>query len=113
MWVQMNDGFISIVENRDNKDGVVVRARQPEILKKMFPDNELIVSDDSDYQYRVFAGKAEVAKLVHDRIMGINYDNFKNSVKDKKLANFYHAIWAKGLAYGNGGPLSYKGFFGG
>ena len=38
MWIQFNNAFLSIVENRDNKLELFVRARVKGDIEKIFPD---------------------------------------------------------------------------
>ena len=38
MWIQFNNAFLSIVENRDNKLELLVRARIKGDIEKIFPD---------------------------------------------------------------------------
>ena len=96
MWICFNDGFISAVQNRSDKSGLVVRARRKEILQALFPGKEVIKGDPSgfyDYLYRVFVGKDELATGVSERIDEVGYPNFKDSVKERDLKGLYHAFW--------------------
>ena len=93
MWFCFNNGFVSAVENRDDKDGLVVRARRREHLEDNFPDNKIVVGGSTDYNYRIFISKKEFAEIVKDRIMDIDYGNFKNSVEDDDLYDLYSKFW--------------------
>ena len=93
MWFCFNNGFVSAVENRDDEDGLVVRARRREHLEDNFPDNKIVVGGSTDYNYRIFISKKEFAEIVKDRIMGIDYSNFKNSVEDDDLYDLYSKFW--------------------
>ena len=96
MWVAMNDSFVSIVQDRLLADGLVVRARVKEDLIAFMPDIEedkIIETEDSDYRFRVFTSKEDVAYLISDRVMDIHYDNFKNSVKETWRSTAYLKIW--------------------
>ena len=96
MWIVMNDSFISAVEDRNNKMNLVVRARVREDLENAFPKlkNEIIESTDSDYKFRLFMAKQVLCGVMTTKIMNINYDNFKNSVKQNWRHNAYIAIWS-------------------
>lgn len=98
MWICFNDGFISTVQNRDNPDMLVARARRKEHLANVFPDrvDEIFSLQNSDYRYRLNISKADYAKVVTDRIMAIDYDNFKNSVEDHDLHDMYLGVWHLG-----------------
>ena len=79
MWIQFNNAFLSIVENRDNKLELLVRARVKGDIEKIFPDADVFQDDSADYKYRVFISKAKVAAKMMFKIKDIKYDNFKNS----------------------------------
>lgn len=96
MWVCFNNAFVSAVQDRDNPDGLVVRARRKKHLEVIFPDREIIGMTGSDYKWRICVKKEEFAEIVRKSIMGIDYDNFKNSVKDKALHDMYLDVWSAG-----------------
>lgn len=93
MWISFNDAFISCVEDRGNADQLVVRARRRDALQRLFPDREVRVDGGADYRYRVFVSKSEFASVVVQRIMGINYWNFKGSVTSPDLYQLYESFW--------------------
>lgn len=95
MWIAMNDSFVSIVEDRNNNNGVAVRARVRDDLENLFPSykDNIIETTDSDYRFRLFLGKQFVADTIQNRIVGINYDNFKDSVKESWRKKAYMDIW--------------------
>ena len=41
MWIQFNNAFLSIVENRDNKLELLVRARIKGDIEKIFPEADV------------------------------------------------------------------------
>ena len=82
MWIQFNNAFLSIVENRDNKLELLVRARIKGDIEKIFPEADVFEDDSADYKYRAFISKAKVAARMMLKMTEINYDNFKNSVKE-------------------------------
>ena len=61
MWIQFNNAFLSIVENRDNKLELLVRARIKGDIEKIFPEVEVFENDSADYKYRALISKAKVA----------------------------------------------------
>lgn len=93
MWFCFNNAFVSAVEHRDNPNLLMVRARRSKDLENLFPGKEIIVGGSTDYNYRVIVSKDEFSKLVAERVNNINYDNFKNSVKDEDLKILYHSFW--------------------
>jgi len=93
MWVVLNDAFFSIVQNRDDKDQFVVRARFEGDIEKVF-DVDAIVSENSDYRFRAFLPKSVVKEMLNQEVDRIDYDNFKNSVDDDVRHDVYTGIWA-------------------
>lgn len=101
MWLMQNDGFISVVKDWNDPTGqsVVIRARRREFLENQFPDEPIIEMKNSDYKYRIFTTKKKLAFMMVNRIMDIDYTNFKNSVADDELHDMYTDIWAVGYGY--------------
>ena len=93
MWIQFNNAFLSIVENRDNKLELLVRARVKGDIEKVFPEANVFEDDNADYKYRAFISKANVAAKMMLKMTEINYDNFKNSVKEFERKNAYSNVW--------------------
>lgn len=96
MWIVMNDSYISAVQDRTNKMNLVVRARVREDLENAFPGlaKQIIESTDSDYRFRLFMTKQFLCGVMNTKIMNIDYDNFKNSVKQNWRHDAYLAIWS-------------------
>ena len=96
MWIAMNDSFVSVVKDRTDADRVVVRARVKEDLVALFPDHQkdIVETEDSDYRFRLFLDQQYVAMTIEERVMGINYDNFKDSVKQPWRKAAYVQIWS-------------------
>lgn len=97
MWIAMNDSFLSVVQDRNDPDGAVVRARVREDLHTVFDtvnfEAPVIETEDSDYRFRVFVPKSVVAGIIAARINDIDYDNFKNSVEEDFRHDAYVNIW--------------------
>ena len=64
MWIQFNNAFLSIVENRDNKLELLVRARIKGDIEKIFPEADVFEDDSADYKYRAFISKVKVAAKI-------------------------------------------------
>jgi len=97
MWICLNNGFLSAVENRDDKSSLVVRARRKSHLEDNFPNSEIIFTDSSDYPWRILISKLEFADKLYQLANNISYPNFKRSVEDNRLQTFYDQIWWRGL----------------
>lgn len=98
MWVFLNNAFFSIVQDRKDPEVVVIRARIKGDLEKAFGVSPESVkeTDDSDYRFRIFATKADVAHAMHQHVLNIDYTNFKDSIhpKDKNRKKHYSEVWA-------------------
>jgi hypothetical protein len=97
MWIFLNDAFFSIVADNVDPEFVVVRARVRDDLEKTFGhDIEVIEMDDSDYRFRTWLEKIYVAEVIGERILDIDYTNFKSSIskEDKDRSNYYLRVWA-------------------
>ena len=93
MWIGHSDGWLSIISHRDKPNHLLVRGRKREHLEIMFPSAEVYVDEHADYPYRADVTRADVANTLGDYVMGIEYDNFKNSVEDTELHHAYNALW--------------------
>jgi hypothetical protein len=100
MWVCTNQGFISIVQDHKDPKVLKVRARSKAHLEALFPGLPIVETRYTDYQFRVITDRPTVAKLLTSLVMGdvdqpaaVNYGNFKDSVKDKKLHDLYADFW--------------------
>ena len=95
MWIQFNNAFLSIVENREKTIELLVRARVKGDIEKVFPEAGVFEDNNADYKYRAFIPKAIVAEKIMLKVTEINYDNFKNSVKEIERKKVYGNIWAE------------------
>ena len=94
MWLIAKDGFLSIVEWRNNPAYLMVRARVKGDIEHYFPDARVIRTDDRDYLYRTLIPRTEVADRLCDTVMDIDYDNFKSAVTDHRRSRWYVMIWS-------------------
>ena len=97
MWIMLNNSFLSIVENRNNKNELLVRARIKGDIEKVFSDVKTFEDKTADYKYRAFIPRNLVEKVVASKIASINYFNFKGSVSshDKERHDVYLRIWSE------------------
>lgn len=98
MWICMNDAFLSAVQDRDASDRLIVRARAREHIVRTFGE-EPEETPDADYRWRISILKRDFAEVVADRVENIDYPNFKNSVKDRRLHAMYDTWWYDHRAY--------------
>ena len=97
MWIQLNNSFLSIVQNRNNDSELLVRARVKGDIENVFPKANVFEDVKADYKYRAFLTKQNVADVIKNKINAINYDNFKNSVsrKDLNRISSYSNVWVE------------------
>ncbi len=94
MWLCFNDGFLSVVADRNDPNRLLVRARRRRDLLDVCGNGVEVLKDvGSDYRWRTFVDRRAFSELVANRIDNIGYTNFKNSVKDTDLHEIYVQFW--------------------
>ena len=99
MWVFTETGFVSAVQNRNNPEYLVVRARDKQSLQTLADlcDVEIKFMVGSDYPYRVFVSKEDFKSWMNDNVDFLGYDNFKNQVaitRGKEYAYALGSVWS-------------------
>ena len=94
MWIMLNDAFFSIV-NKDCPPGqLLVRARRPQDIEKVFGRSVRVERDtDADYLFRARIAKSDIAEVFEREVNRIDYGNFKDSVMSKDLHDAYMRVW--------------------
>jgi hypothetical protein len=108
MWVFLKDSFLSIVADSGHKDRLLVRARIKGDLERAFPSAQVFSLKRSDYRYRAFIDRAEVARTIAAQVEAITYPNFKDEVQRVSGGARHHAyfdVWAVMRDYQNAEPL--------
>lgn len=93
MWLLLSDCFFSIVKKDCQEDELLVRARRPGDIHKVWPRARVIETNQSDYAYRAVLPHASVAGAIVNELKRITYPNFKNAVRDKRLHSAYLTVW--------------------
>jgi hypothetical protein len=93
MWICFNNAFVSVVQDRDKPGYLLVRARRKAHLTKLFPKAKITETPKRDYRWRVSVPPLYMADLVAKHIIGIDYGNFKDSVKEDALHDMYSLWW--------------------
>jgi hypothetical protein len=94
MWVCLNDAFLSIVDASEVKDCLLVRARRKGDIERVFGKAYKVTDNkEKDYRFRADISRAVVATVMMNRVLGIDYSNFKNSVANHRLHNAYLDFW--------------------
>lgn len=93
MWVFTNRGFLSVVQDRDDPDTLVVRSRFPGHIQALFPGAEVATTPNADYLYRAFLPREKVVETIRREIDAIDYVNFKDSVEESDYHRACHDVW--------------------
>ena len=95
MWIVLNKSFLSIVKNRNNENQLLVRARVKGDIEKVFEDADVFEDENADYKYRSYISRENVANVISNELLNIEYDNFKNSVSknDTHRVSAYMNVW--------------------
>ena len=94
MWLMFSNCFLSIVRKDCGEAELLVRARRRGDIERMFPSAKVTEDTKTDYLYRAVIHKAEVMEKIDTMIDGIDYPNFRDSVKDRELHDAYLDVWA-------------------
>ena len=96
MWLIFKNSFLSIVQDKNNSERLLVRARIKGDIENIFPEANVIVGAGSDYKYRAFINRKIVSNAIKENLDNITYTNFKNATaeKDKQRALRYAKIWS-------------------
>lgn len=99
MWVCVNNGFVSVVEDWNDPNYLIVRARRHSDLRDFMDDVKFKISytPNNDYRYRARVGREDFEAMLVRAAKKIDYTNFKASVKDEHLSRMYHEVWYSGL----------------
>lgn len=94
MWLMLNDAYLSIVSKDCKRDELLVRARRPGDIEKIFPNAKVTELHHADYQFRAVVKRSEIKQAMSGEIDRITYGNFKDSVSDQTLHNAYLRVWS-------------------
>ena len=99
MWIFLSNAFLSIVapahyDSVDPAEFLKVRARFKGDIESVFPGVRVKRSPDADYLYRAFVERDRVADVLAAQVMNdLNYENFKNTVKEHGRHITYLRVW--------------------
>lgn len=98
MWLITNRGLLSVVQDLDDPDTLIVRARQDGLLEELIAEAGLkarVWQDEyADYPNRAKMSRVDFTDLVYNQVLRIDYPNFKNSVRDPKLKSLLSCVWS-------------------
>ncbi len=93
MWICFNNAFLSVVHKDCGPDELLVRARRPGDIERVFPNASVVESTDTDYRYRAVVSRDDVSAAVVNQVNSMKYSNFKNTVRDDALHSAYARVW--------------------
>ena len=77
MWLYTNQGHLSVVEDRNDSNKVIVRARNQDALSA-FAQYIIEYTPKGDYKYRVNIEKTEFIEWFTHYTLNMGYGNFKD-----------------------------------
>jgi hypothetical protein len=93
MWIMLNKGFISIVNKAKHPADLCVRARRAGEIEAVFPGAQVRAGEGTDYKFRADVPRDQVAAAIAKEIGGIDYTNFKGSVREDARHDAYMGVW--------------------
>lgn len=93
MWLFAKRGFFSIVQDKDDPEYLIVRARVKGDIERYWPLSTVERHDDRDYLYRARIDRRLVARGLSVAVDQIDYVNFKTQIEDKKRSPWYLQVW--------------------
>lgn len=93
MWVFQNKSFLSIVDKAPDPTKLVVRARCQGHIEAAFPDADVVRDASGDYLFRAFIDREVVAEAMFQAVMNLDYNNFKNSIRDNRYHDACSRVW--------------------
>lgn len=101
MWLFTQDGFYSVVADKDDTNIVWVRARVEADLVRLRDRYRAVTGPitekfQGDYAYRFSMTRVEFARVMFESAIDIDYFNFKDTVRAKignVRAMLYESVW--------------------
>jgi hypothetical protein len=93
MWIMMSDAFLSLVKKDCAPDELLVRARRPGDIEKVFPGYKVTRLTDADYLFRARIPIEVACAALCDELRGVTYSNYKSSVRDPDLHHALIKVW--------------------
>lgn len=107
MWIYLTEGALSIVAHRDKPDHLLVRARHPRVIERVFPKEDMYYNSSADYPYRANVPREVVSDFLTTRLSLMQYDNFKNTVNDYDYSSLLKVVWNEGYIWGENHRYNY------
>ncbi len=94
MWLFLPESFLSIVKHKQDNNILVVRARRPGDIEKLFPRAKVVTIPGRDYQFRAEVHRIDVANAIHAQVMEMEHTNFKDNVHDRDYHDACSHVWS-------------------
>ena len=99
MWLFTETGFVSVVQDKEDSNKMVVRARDKESLQPMMDAYgvKIVNLKNRDYPHRVFLTRKQFVDWLVESGETLDYDNYKNRVSKTRGYDFaspLHDVWA-------------------
>lgn len=99
MWVFLNNAMLSIVQDKEQPDQLLVRARFKHDIEAFFSGEKIpavVELPVCDYRYRVWVPRELVEAAMLRATRSIDYTNFKDSIpkQDQRRGRAYMGVWA-------------------
>jgi hypothetical protein len=99
MWVFTTSGFYSVVQDKNDREMVTIRARTRSHLEDLMRfsgiPSEILRTDDRDYLFRTIMPKTQWASTMSLLALDIDYTNFKDEVGRNRKHGKYHTALSK------------------
>lgn len=99
MWLFTVEGFLSVVEHRQDPNLLMVRARNRSALEPIARrfGAEIAVTPKADYPCRLVITRAQMSEHLKTAVQHIDYANFKNAAHvlgDRQYDRALMQVWS-------------------
>lgn len=96
MWLFAKEGFLSIIQPPGEKDDkfLLVRGRAKGDIEHYFPEAKVGFTPHRDYRWRALIPRIRVRDVVAKMVFNIDYDNYKDSISDRRRREWYSKVWS-------------------
>lgn len=98
MWVFTKDGFLSAVQNNEDRHRMRVRARRRDHLSNAFPEHDKLIIDlqksgaQFDYRWHLDIARGEWIDYLTDAALDVDYSSHAKEAMSGSDKKFYSAL---------------------
>lgn len=100
MWLFLSDVYLSVVAHREDPNVLLVRSRIQGDIERILPGVPVHHTPRNDYAYRALVPRQVFAQAMADRILAMDYGNFKGSVWEDWRHRRYYGVYNAMLTAG-------------